>query len=185
MSVRAGGDVYEWTPVRDDAELAEICALEASSYPPDEAASAGTLAFRLAHAGELFRVLRRRGAAADGGGGVAGYICGTAAAGGTESLTHESMSAHDGGGRVVCVHSVVVRAAGRRRGLGRAMLARYVAELRAAGGGRRFERALLLSKEALVPFYEAAGFARAGPSAVQHGADAWIEMRLELGGALV
>jgi hypothetical protein len=164
MSVRAGGDVYEWTPVRDDAELAEICALEASSYPPDEAASAGTLAFRLAHAGELFRVLRRRGAAADGGGGVAGYICGTAAAGGTESLTHESMSAHDGGGRVVCVHSVVVRA---------------------AGGGRRFERALLLSKEALVPFYEAAGFARAGPSAVQHGADTWIEMRLELGGALV
>lgn len=166
---------YVLTPIRDDAEFVTICALEAASYPADEAASPAALSFRRERAPALFRVLRAAPAAP-----LLGFACATAAPAGTRELAAAAMAAHAAGGAVACVHSVVVAPAARRRGAGSALVALYAAELRAAG----YERALLLSKEHLLGFYAAAaGFVSAGPSAVQHGAETWYEMRLELGGA--
>lgn len=178
MSSSAG---YVLTPIRDDAEFAEICALEAASYPADEAASPSALSFRRTQVPSLFRVLRVAPAATGSpivSSALVGFVCATAAPTGTRALAAASMSSHSAGGTVACVHSVVVAADARRRGAGSALVRLYVAELRAAG----YERALLLSKAHLLGFYEAAGgFLSAGPSSVQHGADTWYEMRLELG----
>lgn len=166
---------YVLTPILSDADFSQICLLEAASYPADEAASPPALAYRRAHANPLFRVLRQATPTTTPSPPL-GFACATAAPAGTRALTHASMSAHAAGGGVACVHSVVVAPAARRRGAGAALVALYVAQLRAAG----YERTLLLCKAHLRGFYAAAGFVCDGESRVQHGADMWYDMRAEL-----
>jgi predicted N-acetyltransferase YhbS len=155
------------TPVAE-GDLPEIIALEAASYPADEAASPQALRFRAQNAPDLFRVLRSVE------GRILGYVCSTAAPAGSKCLSHGSMSTHVVSGTVACVHSVVVAEANRRNGLGSAVVRMYVDELEAA---RKYERVLLLAKEHLVQFYVVAGgFVNNGPSAVNHGKDTWYEL---------
>lgn len=158
-------------PARPD-DLPRVIALEQASYPAAEAATPDMLALRLSVAGEVFLV-----ATDDASGEVVGFTCGTRARGAT--LTHESMKRHDPAGESVCVHSVVVDAAWRRRGLGSALVRAVVERARTLPGVRRV---LLICKEPLTGLYGGAGFRLIGPSPVTVGVDPWFEMALELSG---
>lgn len=151
-------------------DLARVVALEQESYPPAEAATADMLAMRLAAAGEAFLV-----AIDESSGDVIGFCCGTRSPGAT--LTHDSMRRHDAMGESLCVHSVVVTADARRRGVGSALVRAIVARARELPGVRRV---LLICKEPLIPLYGAAGFRLIGPSDVTVGADPWFAMAFEL-----
>lgn len=139
------------------------------------------LQYRWREASHLFRVARRSGHidCSEDPDSVLGFVCSTAASAGTTELTHESMTEHRAeGGSVVCIHSVVVVQGERRRGLGKQMMHLYIEHLQKLKFPS-IERALLLSKQELVHFYESVGFTSKGPSKVQHGQDTWIEMSCE------
>lgn len=153
---------------RED-DLTRLAALEQASYPAAEAATANMLATRLAVAGDAFLV------ATDPTGAVIGFVCGTRAPG--AQLTHATMHGHDPAGESLCVHSVVVAAEARRRGVGSALVRAIVARARELRGVRRV---LLICKEPLLELYRAAGFTLIGPSEVTIGADPWFAMVCEL-----
>lgn len=155
-------------PARPD-DLARVAALEQASYPAAEAATRDMLAMRLAVAGDAFLV------ATDAAGEVLGFVCGTRAPG--ARLTHETMHGHDPAGESLCVHSVVVAHAARRRGVGSALVRAIVARARDLPGVRRV---LLICKAPLIDLYRAAGFQLLGPSEVTIGADPWFDLALEL-----
>jgi ribosomal protein S18 acetylase RimI-like enzyme len=148
-------------------DLPALAALEAASYPPDEAASQERFAERLEAAPECFWLAEEDGA-------LVGFVCGTRAAEAT--LTHASMAAHAPAGPSLCIHSVVVAAARRRAGLGTRLVEGYLGRTADLPG---LERWLLICKEHLIGFYAANGFERVGPSTVVHGQDPWFEMRRE------
>jgi ribosomal protein S18 acetylase RimI-like enzyme len=160
------------TTIRDalEADLPRVAALEAASYPADEAASPAMLTYRLQVAPESFLV------ATDAAGTVIGFVCGTRAPGAT--LTHASLHHHDPAGESLCVHSVVVAAEARRRGLGLALTRAVVARARALPGVRRV---LLICKQPLIELYRRAGFTLDGPSDVVVGRDPWFAMAHDLG----
>ncbi|KAG5186768.1 hypothetical protein JKP88DRAFT_288513 [Tribonema minus] len=168
------------------SEVDEAHALEVASYPADEAASHEGFTFRQREAGDYFW------AAFDiASGAIVALVCGTLCNG--DTLTHDTMHKHDPAGTTLCIHSVAVaaprRAAAvalrvavaaprRRGGVATAALHAY---LRAAAALRpRVARALLIAKPHNLGLYARCGFAPRGLSAVAHGADAWVEMALEL-----
>lgn len=55
---------------------------------------------------------------------VVGFVCSTLT--GSACLTHESMATHDPQGSLLCVHSVCVAEAARRRGVGSRLMRAYV-----------------------------------------------------------
>eukprot|EP00850_Spirogloea_muscicola_P006594 SM000031S11603 [mRNA] locus=s31:609614:610837:+ [translate_table: standard] len=138
-----------------------------AGYPKDEAASSGTLRYRINNAPEYFLV-------GELGGVVAGFVCGTLAAG--DRLDHECMRRHDPAGGTLCMYSVCVAPAFQRRGIGQRIVKGYVAAVRACQ--LQVHTIRLICKEVLVPFYERAGFTVVGASAVVHGKDPWIECML-------
>lgn len=167
----------ELRPVASGAELADCAALEAASYPADEAASPERLAQRQRDAPAFFWAAFETGAVAASQpteASVLGFICGTLAQG--PSLTHESMSQHVPNGTLLCVHSVVVRKELRRKGLALAMLREYVRAIAVQG---RALSCALLTKANILPLYVKAGFQLLGQSGVVHGTTPWFELRLE------
>jgi GNAT superfamily N-acetyltransferase len=144
--------------------------LEAAGYPADEAASPERLAYRQRHAGDFFWVAHD-GTAADGVDGVVGFVCGTLSR--ADALTAETMGAHDPEGTTLCVHSVCVAHAARRRGVASSLLRAYLRLLPGVAPALRSVR--LIAKPHLTPLYLRAGFALVGPSPVVHGEDAWLE----------
>ncbi|KAG2485669.1 hypothetical protein HYH03_015641 [Edaphochlamys debaryana] len=174
-----GSSVF-FAPARLE-DLGRIHALEAASYPEDEAATREKLDMRLQRAPEVFMVAMQcpEGAAEDADPAVVGYVCGTCTS--ADRLTHDSMSTHEEGpsAALLCVHSVVVEASLRRRGLALRMLRAYVPFVRTTAPHLRTIR--LICKKDLIPLYEKAGFSLVGPSDVVHGQDPWYELALELG----
>ena len=162
----------------DDADLDAIAAMEAASYPADEAASAATLRARATDAREFFMVATLDGA-------VVAYVCGTLTA--RDALDAATMTNHDPLGRTLCVHSVCASPSARRRDFGGAALRRYVDDWIGFADDRRDARVFgdardqvltirLLCKRALIEFYERrGGFRCLGESSVTHGRDAWFE----------
>lgn len=146
-------------------DLAELAALEAASYPADEAASEAVIRARIEQAPRCFLVARDEGA-------LIGFVNGTRSA--ERTLSHAAMRSHDPAGQSLCVHSVVVAPERRREGLGGRLLEAYLERTRALEG---VEQVLLISKEHLLDFYRAAGFGLVGPSEVVAGQDPWFEMR--------
>lgn len=151
-----------------DRVLAECFALEKASYPADEAATFDRMELRSRRASDLFAVVLR-------GSRVIGFANSTLASG---SLTAETMAEHDEKGNTVCLHSVVTASEERKRGIGGALVERYVALMKAHNPP--FESIHLLSKEALVPFYEKRGFKCLGSSHVQHGQTKWFDCEMKL-----
>ena len=147
------------------ADLPELAALEAASYPADEAASEAVVRARIEQAPRCFLVAREEGA-------LVGFVNGTRSA--ERTLSHATMRSHDPTGVSLCIHSVVVAPERRRGGLGGRLLAAYLERTRALEG---VEQALLISKEHLLDFYRAAGFELVGPSEVVAGRDPWFELR--------
>ena len=66
----------------------------------------------------------------------------------------------------MCIHSVCVDKAYRRRGLASRMMNEYVGRIRQQ---EIYERAALLSHQHLIPFYENLGFTNSGESNIQLG----------------
>ena len=79
---------------------------------------------------------------------------------------------------MLCIHSVCVDAAQRRRGVASRLLLAYAAWVAAANP--RLRELRLICKAPLVGLYSRAGFTVVGPSDVVHGADPWTEMALAL-----
>jgi len=170
--------------LRAGPEVDACAALEAASYPADEAASPERLAERQRDAGVFFWALFDKTAEAAGkspqDGTLMGFICGTCAHG--VSLTHESMEQHVPGGQLLCVHSVVVRSDIQRCGVALAMLREYlraVASLKAGASAEAAPRTCaLIAKAGLVSLYVKAGFELVGLSSVVHGVDPWFELKV-------
>lgn len=159
-------------------DLPRAAQLEASSYPPDEAASPAQLEFRCTRAAPFFRGLYD-------GGELVGFVVGTCSTAAGGRLEHASMSAHDESGAgplTLMIHSVVIAEARRRSGLGRAMVRAYLRALATsrASPESRVSRVLLISKAANLPLYLACGFGLVGRSPVVHGREAWYELALAL-----
>lgn len=94
-----------------------------------------------------------------------------------EDLTLESMTQHDANGRTVCIHSVCVAKSMRGKGLATMVLREYVERLRQRDD---VDRVRLLAADALLPFYENAGFGVYGRSDVVYGSHPWNAVGLEL-----
>ena len=109
---------------------------------------------------------------------LVGYACGTLS--GEPVLTKESMARHDPGGALLCLHSVCVAAPERRRRVATRLLRAYAAYVQQTTP--QLQELRLLSKPAMVPLYEGAGWELLGESSVVHGLDRWMEMRLGVEG---
>ena len=118
MSALAPVEVRLRPALREDVDA--LYALEAASYPADEAASRDALAYRQREAGDFFRVVTIDGD------DCAGFVCGTRCA----TFEEESMATHDPSGSILAIHSVVVKPALRRRGVALRALRRYVHDVR-------------------------------------------------------
>ena len=153
------------------ADVARCAELEAAGYPADEAASPERLAFRQQNAGDFFLVAEQTST-----GRVVGFVCGTLTRAGT--LTAEAMGLHEPDGTTLCVHSVCVDEAARRRGIALALLRAYRAMLPAVAPAVQSVR--LIAKPYLTQLYERAGFKLLGPSPVVHGSETWLEFAAEV-----
>ena len=162
---------YVLLPI-DGPLLPAVTALESASYPPDEAATPQRLTFRAAHAAPFFKVLLHLSDSQQQPPVLIGFVCGTLTSAARQEAA--SMATHDPTGTTLCIHSVVIAASERRRGLGGWMLRRYLAQV--AEAAPAVSRVLLLTKPAHMAMYESAGFSSLGASAVEHGVEPWIEM---------
>ena len=149
-----------------EKQLSAALAIEVAGYPADEAADEAKLLQRIRGAPTFFRGAYRSD------GTLCGFICGTLTS--SKALTDESMSTHEPGGSKLCIHSVVVDAKLRRRGIALWMLQAYLRHVHEAAP--TVERIMLICKEPLLGLYEGAGFGSLGPSDVVHGADPWLLM---------
>ncbi|KAJ1422618.1 hypothetical protein B484DRAFT_332161 [Ochromonadaceae sp. CCMP2298] len=151
-------------------ELEELNRLETESFPPDEAASKESVAYRITEAGDFFYTYRRSPADE-----IVGFVNGTCTVGSV--IEEESMTEHKPEGNVLVIHSVTVSQNHRRNGLGSSMLKRYVQQIKE---NRRVDGILLLCKANLLSFYVGCGFSLVGLSHVVHGQNPWFEMQLDL-----
>ena len=139
-------------------------------------------AYRQAHAQPFFKVAVATNAATGSDSAtpprVLGFVVGTLSA--SSKLEHDSMFSHAPNGGYLCIHSVVVDPALRRRGLARAMLLEFVRAIRRENSSGAVKAIILIAKADLVPFYTSCGFALQGKSDVVHGADEWFECRMKL-----
>eukprot|EP00937_MAST-01D_sp_MAST-1D-sp2_P003217 g3217.t1 len=110
---------------------------------------------------------------------LVGFVCGTCCEG--EELADETMSTHSvaPGATTLCVHSVVVAEEHRRQGVATRMLQSYVN--RVQDRAPKVQRIMLIAKVHLLEFYTRSGFCVTRLSPVVHGADPWIEMKLQPG----
>lgn len=149
--------------VLDCAQLSdneEIAALEAISFPPDEAASLATITKRLTEAGRYFycyRDLKRSNS-------LVGFVNGTCIVG--NKINHESMTNHEPSGRTLVIHSVTIHPDFRRKGLGSTMLKVYIQKMRHEPS---IDTIVLLSKVHMLSFYTDCGFSIVRASDVAHG----------------
>lgn len=152
-------DAFSFLPARLD-QWEEISALEAASYPSDEAATPEKIRHRLEHAAAFFYLLRSKQASGD----LVGFINGTCTTHST--IHHDSMSTHEPSGRSLVIHSVVIAPPFRRQKLAVHMLSLYLQTLHK---NSLCDQVLLLSKAALLPLYLQCGFQVRRLSPVQHG----------------
>lgn len=152
-------------------DIPEVADLEQRSYPDDEAANRKVLDYRINYASHLCYIAFLHNEQS-----VRAFVVSTGAPDDTEHMTCDMMRNHYQG-NVLCIHSVVVEPASRRKGYGLFMLKTYLNKIRQT---TEMKKALLLSKRYLVPFYESAGFKEMGTSEIEHGKDPWIEMECML-----
>jgi ribosomal protein S18 acetylase RimI-like enzyme len=126
--------------------------IETASYPPDEAATLSSLQYRQHHAAPFF--LCAVNPADDDTDTVIGFICSTKCL----SFQHESMTTHVPNGSLLAIHSVVIAAPYRRRGLATRMLREYIEMVQQIDPVHRPEKIVLLAKANLLAFYVKCGF---------------------------
>ncbi|KAI0646274.1 acyl-CoA N-acyltransferase [Trametes meyenii] len=162
-------------------EVEDAYDIEVRGYPEDEAASLESFRFRQSQAPELFLGAYVPAQDRPRGRTLIGYVCATLSP--DAVLTHASMATHIPGARSICIHSVCVDAAQRRRRIGLGLVREYVARAERAGReDGRYARILLIAHDNLRGFYAQAGFADLGRSEVVHGALPWFAMRKDIPG---
>ena len=139
------------------------------AYPADEAGSYEAFVYRQSVAPDLFL-----GAYDPSDKRLIGFICSTLSK--SESLTHESMTAHDPEGKTICIHSVCVDPGHQRQRIGSHLLEEYIR--RWTNGP--YDGISLIAHEELTRFYVAVGFELIGKSEVVHGSEPWFELRYPL-----
>ena len=86
-----------------ESDIQRVVALEAASYPADEAASDAKIRYRQQHAGAFFSAAFVN--SEESGDVLVGFVNGTLTA--SQELEEDSMSEHDPLGKTLCIHSVV------------------------------------------------------------------------------
>ncbi len=145
-----------------------IEALEAASFPSDEAASLTSITYRIQHAPEYFYKFQDRN------NNIIGFVNGTCMK--TSEITHDSMFEHIPDALTLVIHSVTIDAQFRNKGLGFTMLQKYIEQVFIT---TKIESIKLLCKINLRNWYKNAGFIELGESAVHHGRETWYEMELK------
>ncbi|GMF13517.1 unnamed protein product [Phytophthora lilii] len=140
-------------PLTEEVDICRVAAMEAASYPADEAASESGIRFRQKNAGAFFWAAYLPNIDSESE-TLVGFVNGTLTA--RDELGDESMSQHDPHGTLLCIHSVVVDSAFRRRGLAAQMLKRYVRVI--CDSQPQVKRIMLVTKAYLVKFYVDCGF---------------------------
>ncbi|CAG8607373.1 5217_t:CDS:2 [Paraglomus occultum] len=144
--------------------------IEVDCFPADEAEPIDKFRYREANCPDLFL-----GAYLADSDRLIGYIAGTGSS--TNIITAESMTQHEPEGRTVCIHSVCVDRAYRRKGLASQMMNEYITRIRQQ---RKYEKAALISHQHLIPFYESFGFRLFGESNIQLGRETWFDLTMDL-----
>ncbi|KAF1783426.1 Acyl-CoA N-acyltransferase [Phytophthora cactorum] len=150
----------------EEDDIRRAVALEAASYPADEAATESGIRFRQKNAGPFFWVayLPKDDQESET---LVGFVNGTLAA--KDELDDKSMGHHDPHGSLLCIHSVVVDQAFHAQAV-RGRHPRLAAQVK---------RIMLISKANLVGFYVNCGFSVTRLSPVVHGHDPWLELSLD------
>lgn len=151
------------------SHIPAVYSLEKDSYPSDEAASKASLNYRMTMAKPLCQIAVNNRTSE-----LVGFVSATAAPQGTERITASMLKEHYPAGGVICIHSVVIDKRFRRRGYGTEMMKAYLSKVEKLP---QYNRILLISKRANVPFYEAVGFREMGESGITHGKERWIDMQ--------
>ncbi|KAG3161859.1 hypothetical protein PC128_g20711 [Phytophthora cactorum] len=154
--------------------IRRVALMEAASYPTDDAATEPSIRFRQKNVGPFFWVAYL----SNGDQNLetlVGFVNGTLTA--RDEVTDESRSHHDAHGSLLCIHSVVVDQAFRRRGLATQMLKRYVSLI--INSQPQVKRIMLITKADLVGFHVSCGFSAMRKSPIVHGQDPWFELALD------
>jgi uncharacterized protein YciI/GNAT superfamily N-acetyltransferase len=172
MSAAANNDVlsdlvcYKQPSAKDIPTCFEI---ESPSYPEDEAATLSSLEYRRSNAGRYFQC-----AVLDGK--IVGFVCSTRC----DLFEEESMSTHADTGKLLAIHSVVVREEYRRQGIASSMLKKYVEKVQEENLDGSIQSIVLLAKSHLLGFYVNCGFQVNRPSPIVHGQDMWYDLEKKL-----
>jgi len=162
---------WELRPMNEEC-LKQVEKMELESYPDDEACSPENLRYRFTHAAEFCKMAVIPSSDDGHPPRVIGFVLSTLSP--SAQLHHESMSSHDAAGAHLCIHSVVSAPDLRRKGLGRAILSRYIDTVEKEQSFR-LHSMHLLCKQHLIPFYTSTGFELKGVSDVVHGKEQWFE----------
>ena len=150
------------------ADLDALSALEASCFPPEEAADRETLRRRIGtYPGHVWVLETPDGIAAMCNGMVTNEPD-------LRDEMYEAETLHREGGAWQMVFSLAVRPEARGKGYAARLIGQVGEDAKAQG--RR--GVVLTCKEALLPFYARFGFADEGVSASSHGGAVWHQMRL-------
>lgn len=103
---------------------------------------------------------------------LVGFVCSSLNP--SQTLTLDSMANHVPGSSSICLYSVNIAPAHRRKGIASALMREYISRISAAG---LYDRILLITHEELRSFYESLGFEFVGQSSVELGSRPWYEMR--------
>jgi len=155
------------TPTPED--IPTCFEIEAASYPSDEAASLDSLEYRQKHASPYFQC-----AVFDDT--IIGFVCSTRC----DQFEEESMSTHAANGRLLAVHSVVVREDFRRKSVATHMLQKYLEKIKQENMDGTIQSVVLLAKQHLLGFYVNCGFSVNRPSPIVHGKELWYELERTL-----
>lgn len=151
-------------------DLDECFSVEASGFPPEEAATRETIKLRLERFPEGFLVAE-----------LDGRVVGMLNSGATDKddISDEGLKqliGHHPEGRNMVVFALAVLPEFRKQGIAPQLMNRFAEEARQRGK----ENILLLCKGHLIPYYERLGFAYVGVSQSTHGGVEWHQMRLAL-----
>ncbi|KAF8999297.1 acyl-CoA N-acyltransferase [Cyathus striatus] len=156
-----------------ESELLDAWNIEQECFPVGEADPLEYFRIRQSQAPHLFLGAYIPSISSPNRRKLVGFVCSTQV--NTDSLTVSSMSKHDPTAQTVCIHSLCVSKSQRGKGLGVKLFGEYLAHIKEMG----YERAVLITHEELIGFYEKAGLVNYGKSDVVYGDGVWFDMRLE------
>ena len=152
------------------ADADRCFAIETSAYEGDEAATLEKIAQRIATYPDGFLVVEH-------GDALAGFInSGCAHQVEMADEAFKELIGHDPDAPNVVILSVAVDPSRQGQGIARALMAEFVARMRARGKSAIY----LMCREYHIPMYEKFGFGYLNPSASDHGGLAWHEMSMTL-----